>query len=146
MKSILFTLFLLTAAMAGRAQQSPEQIIANFFVEYESQPPAVALENLYANMPWVERIREDVEDLKTDFSGLPGYVGSYIGHDLMAQKEVAGRFSIYSYLVRFDRQPIRFVFQFYKPQDTWGLYSFSYDDGFPDELEESMELHMLKLE
>lgn len=140
MKSILLSLALFTVVLTGRAQQSPEQIIAEFFGEYESLPPAVALENLYGHMPWVERIRDSVEKLKTQFTDLQNLVGDYAGHDLIAEKDVADRFVVYSYLVRFDRQPVRFLFQFYKPGDTWGLYSFSYDDQLDIELEDAVKL------
>lgn len=146
MKAIILTVSLLFPAILAYTQDTPEQIIEKFFQDYEEGAPATALDNLYANLPWSDRIQDDIEKLKMQFTGLQSLVGAYIGYDLITQKSMADRLSIYSYLVRFERQPVRFVFEFYRPKDKWGLYGFSYDDNLDEELEEVIKLQYLYLD
>jgi hypothetical protein len=142
-----FTLTTVVVLFMGSAmaQTTPGKMINQFFDDFGAGNPGTALDNLYTNMPWASEIGDEVANLKTQFVGLQGLVGSYNGHVLLAKKEVAATFAIYSYMVKFDRQPVRFIFEFYKPKEEWTLYSFSYDDKIDDELEESIELDEIEL-
>lgn len=51
-----------------------------------------------------------------------------------------------SYLLRYDRQLIRFTFQFYKPDKEWMLYSLSFDVTLDDEVEEAAKMFYLPLD
>jgi hypothetical protein len=53
---------------------------------------------------------------------------------------------LYSYLVKYDRQPLRFIFKFYKPNDKWVLYSYALDDSLDDEIQEAAKLYYLNLD
>ena len=144
MKTFLLSGFFLLVTLGAYSQEAPEKIIDKFFQDYQQGDPGVALDNLYKHMPWVDRIKDDLDKMKSQFVGLQSLVGRYYGNDLIVKKDLAGSFSIYSYLVKYDRQPVRFVFKFYKPQDKWLLYGFSYDDSFSDELEEAVKVYNLK--
>jgi hypothetical protein len=65
-------------------------------------------------------------------------VGKYYGHVFVDKIEASDCFSIYTYLLKFDRQPLRLTFKLYKPNDKWILYSFSFDDTFDDDLEKAL--------
>lgn len=118
-------------------------MIDQFFEDYIELGPEKSLDNLYSTMPWVESIQDDVDKLKAQFTDLKNVVGDYYGHDLMAQKVLANNFSIHIYFVRFDRQPVRFIFRFYRPDKAWGLYGFSYDDSLDADLEEAVRLEYI---
>ncbi|UBM58891.1 hypothetical protein LAG90_19010 [Marinilongibacter aquaticus] len=134
-------LFLLSFAAFA---QKPSEMTARFFETYESGESIKALEELYANSPWLERIRDDVEKLKTQFADLPRIVGSYNDKVLLYEKTVSDCFLIASYLVKYDRQPVRMTFEYYKPKSTWYLYSFSYDDDFLKEFKETLKYKNLE--
>ena len=143
MKSVI-VLFLLTSALMIQAQDRPPQLIDQFFEDYASLTPVEALDNLYSHMPSADRIQDELNQLMTQFEGLQTIVGPYLGHDEITRRGLAERYAIYSYLVRFERQPVRFTFQFYRPDKTWQLYSFSYDDNIDDEMEAAIRLDMLE--
>ena len=145
MKTFLLAVMFLFVAVGVQAQTNPEKIIEEFFQNYQQGEAVVALDKLYSHMAmsWSDRIKDDLDKIKSQFAGLQSIVGQYYGNKLLAHKELAGTYSIYSYIVKFDRQPVRFVFQFYKPQDTWYLYGFSYDDSITDELKEAVKVYNL---
>lgn len=126
------------------AQQTPDQIIEQFFDDYQTNEPGAVIDSLYTHMPAAEDISEDIARLKSQFTGLKDVVGKYRGYDLITEKSIADKFNVYSYLVRYDRQPVRFVFVFYKPADQWGLFSFSYDYDLLMELEQAVRLEQKK--
>ncbi|WP_224996330.1 hypothetical protein [Cesiribacter sp. SM1] len=125
--------------------QSPEEMMDSFFKTYQKNEPVKALDELYSHTPWLERIKDDVEKLKTQFRDLKTLVGEYNGHELLIKKNIKDCFVIATYLVKYDRQPIRINFEFYKPKDKWILFAFSYDDSFDDDLENALKYELLEL-
>ncbi len=146
MKKLILASFLACMSLLAMGQSSPEQIVKNFFQDYATKTPQETLENLYAHMPSANRVGDAIDKLRAQFGGLKDLVGAYIGYDLITKKDLVDRFSIYTCLVRYERQPVRFTFQFYRPKDQWVVYGFSYDDSFGDELEEATKIYNLKSE
>lgn len=124
--------------------QTPQEMMDSFFKTYQEDKPVEALNELYSHTPWLERIKDDVEKLTIQFRDLKMLVGEYNGHELLYTKQVKDCFVLATYLVKYDRQPIRINFEFYKPKDEWILYSFSYDDSFDDDLEKAAKYEFLQ--
>ena len=119
-------------------QAEPEDLIQSFFDDYQNKGSDTALDNLYSTNPWMQRSTEAITNLKEKMATLTeDFVGKCYGFDLIKQVEMTPAFVQYTYLAKFDRQPIRFTFQFYKPNDRWKTYSFKYDGSLDDELEEA---------
>jgi hypothetical protein len=136
-------LSLIFVTQAG-AESDPEELVDRFFDTYLSEGTSVALDELYSTNEWImERKRDDVEQLKSQFANLSSLVGEYCGKDLITRKELGKSFVLISYLVRYERQPMRFTFEFYRPRDSWNVFSFSYDDDFDEEIEEAAKIHRL---
>lgn len=47
-------------------------------------------------------------------------------------------------MIKYDRQPIRFLFIFYRASEKWQLQNFRYDDDFETEIIEAASAHRLK--
>lgn len=125
--------------------QTPDELVKTFFAEYKEKGVDESLDNLYATNPWIRENNEAVKNLKTQLNAMnEGLVGKQRGHEPIARKTLGDSLILMSYLMKFDRQPIRFTFQFYKPLDKWMLYSFKFDDSFDNELEESSKIQMLR--
>jgi hypothetical protein len=73
-------------------------------------------------------------------------MGKYYGNEIIITKKFSESFILYSYLVKYDRQPMRFIFKFYKPNDKWVLYSYALDDNLDNEIQEAAKLYNLNLE
>lgn len=126
------------------AQSSPEEIISRFFQDFEQKGPSEALDALYATNPWISRNADAVENLKTQLEGLTeDYVGQNHGYEQILSRKLTEHFRLVSFLVRYDRQPIRFTFQFYRPADQWRVHSFQFDARIEEEFEQSAGLQHL---
>ncbi|WGF93886.1 hypothetical protein [Aequorivita marisscotiae] len=143
MKKSLIIL-VLVASQFMVAQNSPKEMAATFFVNYQNEGASIAIDKLYSSNKWMEQATEAITNLKNKLEGLnENYVGQYYGYELIGEKKLAESYVLLSYLVKFDRQPIRYTFQFYKPDQTWILYSFKFDSDIDKEIEEAAKLMYL---
>ncbi len=150
MKSRTITLIILLVSLNSLnsfAQDNGQKLIDDFFSRYENEGVAVAVDELYKTNPWTTRIQDAINNVKTQLARYnEELVGAYYGYEPVVTKQLGNSYVLHSYLVRFDRQPMRFTFQFYKPDNEWRLYSFSFDDNFDDEIEEAAKLYYLNLD
>ncbi len=143
---ILFLLPLLFFANPGTAQNNPDEIVEQFFIDYQDKGASEALDNLYSNNPWMNRKTDAVSNLKTQLEALnESFVGQFFGFEKIVEKRLTGSYVLLSYLAKYDRQPVRFTFQFYKPDDKWRTFSFQFDTDIDDEIEEAAKLYYLDL-
>ncbi|TPG66658.1 hypothetical protein [Hymenobacter nivis] len=146
MKKILLLSLLTFLTHYSYCQSTPESIVAEFFKEYP-KGPAKAVETLYATNPWSTRNRDGIEQIKSEVNKLTlDYVGKYHGYEPITKRHAGNSFALHSYLVRYDRQPLRFTFEFYKADDKWIVYAFKFDSNIDDELEESAKLNYFSSE
>ena len=137
---------LISISYSGMAQDGPNKLVEAFFEDYQKIGPSKALDNLYSTNKWMNRATDAISNLKNKLEGLnEDYVGKYYGYELMVEKKLAESYILQSYLVKFDRQPIRYTFQFYKPNDEWLIYSFQFDGNIDDEIEEAAKLYFQDL-
>lgn len=140
---LIIALFFLSNT--GNAQSTPTEIVDTFFKDYVKSGSSIAIDNLYSTNKWMTRSADAIVNLKSQMEGLnDDYVGKYYGYELIVEKRLTESFILLSYLVKYDRQPLRFTFQFYKPNDTWMIFSFQYDGNMDEEIEEAAKLYYLK--
>ncbi len=126
-------------------QNDPEQIIKKFFITYSANTNK-AIDDLYATNPWANRFKDAVENIKKEINSYTlDYVGKYYGYESITKKQFSESFILYSYMVKYDRQPMRFTFELYKPNDKWTVYSFKIDTEMDDEIEQAAKLYYLNL-
>ena len=141
-------LIILLISLSGDvfAQSSPQDLLDTFFKTYEKDP-GKAVQDLYSTNKWNERVKDDIDKIIGTVNGFTeSYMGKYYGHEIITTKNFSESFVLYSYLVKYDRQPLRFIFKFYRPNDKWVLYSYSLDDNLDDEIQEAAKLYYLNLD
>jgi len=137
-------LFLFVSHVNVMSQDTPIILIEKFFDDYEKIDISTALENLYKTNDWVGKSNDMIIQLKAKMKlelENEEFIGKMHGYETIAIKSVNSNLKLFSYLVKYDRQPIRFTFQFYRPNDKWMIYSFKYDTDLTDELEESARVY-----
>ncbi len=143
----LFILTIVTfISLTNFGQSNPEEMINTFFKEY-AKIPSKAVEDIYLTNPWTSRIKDGIESMKNEVNKFTiDYVGKYYGYELITKKQFSESFILYSYMVKYDRQPIRFIFKLYKPNDKWTLFSLQIDANLDDEIEEAAKLLYINLD
>ena len=143
-KTLILILFLAAFVTNVYAQNSTEEITDRFFKTYEKSPQK-AVDDVFGTNKWMmERNKDGIENIKTQLTSFLGLVGEYYGYEKITEKSVGESFKLVSYMIKYDRQPMRFTFVFYKPNDKWQVQNFQYDDNLDDELEESGKVYRLK--
>ncbi len=79
---------------------------------------------------------DEVAKVRNTFQGMATMIGDFLGDELLVEEHMGQKFVHLNYVVYFDRQPLRFYFQFYKPKDTWVTYAFGFKDDIDDWLAE----------
>jgi hypothetical protein len=79
---------------------------------------------------------DDIAKVRSNLIGLNNLVGKYLGNEFLIEKTISSRFIRVEYIVYFERQPFRFYFVFYKPENEWIIHKFGYVDNVGEWLEE----------
>lgn len=112
-----------------------EPIVEKFVAMVKAGQVEEAVDYLYGSNPWMSRKSDAVQNVRSRLASIGQMVGSLKNHEKLQEIRAGSRFVYLSYLAAYDRQPIRFEFEFYKPADTWIIYSFSFDDKLDEDLE-----------
>lgn len=145
MKKIL--LFLITTIFNVNAfsQKSPDILIDQFATNLAEVSADTAVTQLFSTNQWMSRNLDATDQVSRQLSNTLPLIGNFIGKELITKKQVGTSLVLYSYLFKYERQPIRFNFVFYTPTDEWVIYKFNYDDKLDDELIEAGTLYFLDL-
>ena len=141
-KIILITLLFRSFNVSG--QDDPQKIIDQFFNLYEKKSPNEAVDYLFSTNKWMNDSKDQIDNVKFKLNGTLKLIGGYAGHDLISKKTVGDHLTLYTFIIRYDRQPLRFSLLFYKPSNEWRLFNFSYDDSLDEELTEAAKVYRLK--
>lgn len=142
----LFTLVIIIGLSCNilKAQSNSEEITTEFFNTYEKSPQK-AIDYVFSTNKWMmDRNKDGIENVKNQLTNFLGLVGDYYGYEKITEKSIGESYMLVSYMIKYDRQPIRFTFVFYKPKDKWQVQNFKFDDNLDDELEESGKVYRLK--
>ena len=111
-----------------------------FFKKYKDDGTGPAIDYLFGTNKYFTNTA-GINQLKTKLDSLRQGIGTFLGKDLIVQRNASNSLVFYSYLVKHEIQPIRFTFIFYKPQNDWVLYRFKYDDQMDVELEDAGKIN-----
>ena len=120
------------------AQSAVKDLVNGFFMEYEAGDPASAFAYANALRPEAEGKRGalNVADLQAKFVELEKQFGNYYGYDILVEQELGPNFVRYICFARYEYRPIRFTFEFYRPNSTWHLYALRIDRRMNTEIKE----------
>jgi hypothetical protein len=143
LKILLPGFVLVSISLASSGQTTTKEITDKFFSLY-STDPVKAVEYCFSTNKWSAKRQEDVSNLTNKVRDLTGLLGEFIGYELLSEKTAGPNIKMITYVVRYDREPLRFTFLFYKPKDKWQVNNFSYDENIDDDLKEATRAYRLK--
>ena len=129
--SILLIAILFSVSSLAADYQSE---IDEFFKLYQSGKVDEAVDSIYRTNKYVSSIPDQIQRVKTQLNALGGLVGD-INHIAKIDTYTVGDNLVHvTYLATYDRQPVRYEFQFFKVKSGWRIYSFSFDDDLTKEI------------
>ena len=146
MKRLFLLLSLALFICAGKVhaqEQTPADISKKFFEVYATKPMD-AIDPLFADVKKNKQVNDDITAIKKNLKVTIDQDGDYNGYDLLTEKGIGTTMKLLSYMVKYDKQPVRFVFVFYKPKDTWKIYTFQFNTNLDDELTNAAGVDLLK--
>ena len=132
-----------TTSPALRPQGTPAEISKKFFEIYSAKPMD-ALDFIFSGETTTKDLRESITAIKKNLNATINIDGAYNGYELITEKNVGGSLKLMSYMAKYDKQPVRFVFIYYKPKDTWQVYTFEFNTNLDDELNIASGVDRLK--
>jgi hypothetical protein len=123
--------------------QSNERITQTFFETYKKNPTK-AYGDLFDNNKWMKDKKSDIETIKIKLADFINGMGEYYGYEPIIEKSVGESYVLKSFLVKYERQPVRFTFLLYKPNENWQIQNFTYDTNISEEIDEAAKAYRLK--
>ncbi len=124
----------------AQSTSDPEMIIDDFFKIYASKGPKTALQFILSTNKWSS---EGKAELQASLQSIVSQLGRYYGYEFITKTTVSKNYVLWSYMISYERQPIRFNFIFYRPDKTWQLQDFRYDNDLDVELIEAARIYRL---
>jgi len=141
-KSIILFLGSLLFLSVSSAQE-PAKIIEQFFSTYPKNIDK-AVTDIFKTNNSSTRKRDEITKLKNQLIFDVNKVGQYYGFEFISERKIGQSLVLYSYLLKYELQPIRFSFIFYYIEEKWVLFKFGYDADVITELEESAKFYYLE--
>ena len=133
MKKTLFIFFVLILISTPlQAQKTSDEVIQEFFRIYQINT-SDAIDFAFQNNKWMEERGEDILNLKYQLFETQKLMGEYLGFEKLHEQSLGQSLRELTYVVKYERQPLRFKFHFYKAKNDWEILNFYYDDNFSEE-------------
>lgn len=148
LKKALFIVYLVSINFCSQAQDSnaePEGFVKQFFEILTSKGSEEAVSSFFRTNKYMSVAEAQINTLASRLGESIELLGEFYTYELITKAELNESYKIYSYLVKFDRQPLRFNFSFYRPNDTWVAMNFEFNDSFDEELKEAIKLYRLPI-
>src|SRR5437879_2763681 len=136
-------LFFAGAAMAQVQQQMPTDISKKFFEVYAVKPMD-AIDYIFSGTTLNKQVKDDITAIKKNLKVTIDQGGAYNGYELITEKSVGNTLKLMSYIAKYDKQPVRFIFIYYKPKDAWKIYTFQFNTNLDEELTNAAGVDLLK--
>lgn len=143
MKPLFRILALISITFCSYGQTNTKEIIDNFFVKYTADP-IKAFDYAFSTNQFFDQKSDGVINLKNQFRNTVELCGKYNGYELITKKPIGQSIEMITYFLKYERQPLRLTFFFYKPSDKWQVQNLSFETDFDKELEEAVKLNNLQ--
>jgi hypothetical protein len=136
-------LFFVCTTTVQAQEQMPTNISKKFFEVYAAKPMD-AIDYIFSGMTLNKQVKDDITAIKKNLKVTIDQGGAYNGYELITEKSIGSTLKLMSYMAKYDRQPVRFIFIYYKPKDVWKIYTFQFNTNLDEELTSAAGVDQLK--
>jgi uncharacterized membrane protein YcgQ (UPF0703/DUF1980 family) len=135
--SLLFSIFfinlLLLSSTTIYSQTTPEEITDKFFKIYVEKGTDPAVDYLISTNRWLKKDTTKIVSIKMQLKKGTAIMGQYYGYELIDKRNYSESLITYDYMMKFDMQPIKITFFYYKPKDIWQIQTFVMEEIRPQQ-------------
>ena len=142
MKRTILLLFITLGTFTSYGQNSTDELTNKFIELYEKDTDA-AFDFIFGTNKWMKDGGTGTEKMKFQLREYAKLMGNYIGFEKLTEKSLGKSLKVLVYIVKYERQPLRFIFKYYKAKDNWSIFNIKFDDDIDDELDEIMKYDYL---
>jgi hypothetical protein len=133
MKYLIFSLILLLS-LPALSQKNPEDILDPFFDTFEHSPDK-AITYIFTTNPYIKQNQDGIDRIKERLNTSRKLLGEYYGEELTKLQSIGDSFVKYTYMLKYDRQPVKIEIVLYRPNEIWTLYTMQFDDKLSKDFE-----------
>jgi hypothetical protein len=133
---IITVIYLFAFSVSLLAQTTTKEITDKFFELYQTQP-SKAFDYAFGTNHWDENQQDAVFEVKNKLKNITSQCGTYFGFEMLTEKTAGTTLKVVSFVLKYDREPIRFIFLFYKPNDAWRVMNLTFDEDLDLDLKEA---------
>lgn len=132
MKNIifLFSLIVLTSSTI-QAQKTSEEVIQEFFQTYKINS-SDAIDIAFQHNKWMQEQEKEIFNLKYQLGETIKLLGEYLGYEKIEEISLGESLKKLTFIVKYERQPLRFILNLYKPKNDWGIQDLYFDGVFAE--------------
>ena len=140
---LLIFLGVQTSKAQSDTLNTPEKLCEHFFMLFETDSD-IAVDFIFSTNKWfntssMPQLAESKGKIKKLF-----YLGNYRGFELASKKLFSPSLVLITYIVKYDRQPIKIEFYFYKPEKNWQIQTFRFEEDLKNDLQNGQETIIIK--
>ncbi len=124
---LLSTLVLMITVLIANGQKTPKEITDEFFRVYPNMPSS-AIKTAFMNICSPKTEEQEVALVKKAEQFMDLY-GWYKSHEQIAEETTGESVKVFTYLVKYDCQPIKLTLVLYKAKEDWRISNI-YIDNF----------------
>jgi hypothetical protein len=126
---ILAIILLIISTINTYAQKEDFFIIPdNFFKTFKAKGSDAAIDYIYSTNKYLSVNMPANLKIKAELKKITSMVDDYYDYELVKKILLGKSYVKLIYIGKFKRQPIRFIFILYKPDNNWQLQQFKFDD------------------
>lgn len=141
---LAITIFACNGFSQSVKEKKPEEIAKSFFDYVERGQLKEGFNYITSTNKYFSDAAGQVDQLHNNYQEATKGFGNFSGYELL-DKGFAGNSLVHlSYLIKYERTPLRLSLTFYKPDEKWVLYDLQYDSDILEELKESTSVYRLQ--
>lgn len=125
-----------------KGDKEVSETLNEFFEKYRDEGSSKAVDFIFGTQSGAKL--DQLTELKSKLLTLSNSAGKFTGYESITTQHAGNSLIYYSYLVKHEYQPFRFIFIFYKSSNAWRIHKFKFDDQVDSELEEAGRLYFIK--
>ncbi len=134
--TIILTINVLTT-VSGQSKDETDDFMKTFVLNYKAEGYRKAFTELFKTNSYM--VPSLVDTISNGLAPYLRQLGEYQGAEMISKWDYGKCLTVHAYFLKYERQPIRFYFIFYKAKDKWVFLNVDYKIDFTDYITKKLD-------